>query len=57
MAKRRVEYVGKKVVCTACNAESVGTQGKLHRRCPGQEGQKLRDRHDGLPVGKRGTWN
>lgn len=41
--------------CNKCGTEAVSVPGTPHRRCPGQEGQPIRQKHQRLPE-SRGRW-
>lgn len=58
MSQKRNHLGGlKNCKCDKCGTESVSIPGRLHRRCPGQEGLPLRKKHDALASSEKGTWN
>jgi hypothetical protein len=46
----------KPVTCNKCLISTVGTPGKVHRRCSGQPEQPIRPKHQGIEPAQRGRW-
>jgi hypothetical protein len=57
MSNRRTHTPNSATVkCNVCGVVAVSTPGKRHRRCSGQPGNLIRNKHDTLPSAVRGTW-
>ncbi len=47
----------KNCMCDRCGAEAHSIAGKTHRRCPGQQDQPIRAKHDPAAPESRGKWS